>query len=263
VDADDVLRLRTRNAPLLLEMAACDAAITATRFQHAQFPAMAADRLTVLHDGVDTDFFSPDPSSRFSLPGLPDEAELVTYATRGMEPYRGFPQFMRALVRLQERRPAMHAVIAAEDRVIYGRRLPEGESWRRRMLAELPELDLSRIHFTGHLSYERYRALLRRSDAHVYLTVPFVLSWSAIEALSTGCLMIGSDTAPLREIIEPGSNGLLADFHDAHDLAARIEEALDMESEAKQRMRKAARATARARYSLKDLLPRQLALLRG
>lgn len=255
---DDALRLRTRNANLLLELAQCDAALTPTAFQRAQFPAMAADRLAVLHDGVDTDYFAPAPE----MPWIAEADQVVTYATRGMEPYRGFPQFMRAVALLQERHPRLHVVVVGEDKVFYGSPLPAGDSWRRRMLAELPGLDLSRLHFTGPLPYDDYRRVLRASDVHVYLTVPFVLSWSLLEAMATGCLVVGSDTEPVREVIEDGCNGLLVDFRTPSALAARIEHALRL-GPAASRLRRAARATVLEHYALRDLLPRQMALLRG
>ncbi len=255
---DDALRLRTRNANLLLEMAQCDAALTPTEFQRAQFPPLAADRLSVLHDGIDTDYFAPAPET----PWIAGAEQVVTYATRGMEPYRGFPQFMRAVAVLQERHPRLHVVVVGEDRVFYGRPLPEGDGWKQRMLAELPHLDAARLHFTGPLPYDAYRRVLRNSDAHVYLTVPFVLSWSLLEAMATGCVVIGADTPPVREMIENGRNGLLVDFRDPFLLAARIEDALRLGPTAS-RLRQAARATIIARYGLRDLLPRHIALLHG
>jgi glycosyltransferase involved in cell wall biosynthesis len=251
---DDALRLRTRNATLLLELAQCDAAVSPTRFQREQFPAMARDRLMVLHDGIDTDYFAPAVRRKW----LPGAEQVVTYATRGMEPYRGFPHFMRALVLLQRRHPRLHAVVAGEDAVFYGRPLPPGETWRQRMLAELPELDLARVHFTGALSTADYRALLWGSDVHVYLTVPFVLSWSLLEAMACGCLVVGSDTAPVREVIEDSVNGLLVDFRDPRALAERIEAGL---AQPDRGMRAAARQTVVERFALRDLLPRQLDVL--
>lgn len=261
ISEDDACRLRTRNAAILLDLAACDRAVTPTAFQHAQFPARLRPLLTVLHDGIDTEFFSPARADPAGF-GLPRDAEVVTYATRGMEPYRGFPQFLRAVARLQRQRPRLHAVVAGSDKVFYGRRPADGVGYGRRMLAELPGLDRARLHFVGPLPYTRYRDLLRASGAHVYLTAPFVLSWSALEAMATGCLLIGSDTAPVREVIADGVNGLLTDFHDDMALAERIALALDLAPRNAQALRAAARATVTGRYALKDLLPRQVALVR-
>ena len=143
-----------------------------------------------------------------------------------MEPHRGFPETMRALALLQRARPRLHALIGGEDRVAYGAALPEGDSWKRRMLAEL-DLDLGRVHFTGLLSRPDLVEVLRASDVHLYLTVPFVLSWSLLDAMSTGCLIVASDTAPVREFMTDGRTGLLVPPHDPAALAARIGQALD------------------------------------
>jgi glycosyltransferase involved in cell wall biosynthesis len=262
VTDDDACRLRARNAPILMDLANCDWGINPTKFQQTQFPAVFRDKLTVLHDGIDTEFFRPAPGTRLDLPGvdLSEASEIVTYATRGMEPYRGFPQFMRAADILLKRRPGLHIVIAGADRVAYGRKLPEGQSWRRRMRTELPDMDLTRVHFTGLLPYPDYLNLLRASSAHVYLTVPFCLSWSLIEAMATGCAVVASDTAPVREVAEDGVNAVLTDFFDHQLLAQRVAEVLDRPA-AFTAIRARARAIAEERYSLARLLPRQLRLL--
>ncbi|MCW5751226.1 MAG: glycosyltransferase family 4 protein [Alphaproteobacteria bacterium] len=263
ISLDDECRIRTRNAPILLDLAQCDAGVSPTEFQRAQFPEPWASRLHCLHDGIDVDFFSPEPGAKLVLPGvdLSHAPEIVTYATRGMEPYRGFPQFMRAVALLQKRRPDMHAVVVGDDRVAYGRKLPEGQSYRQKMLEELPDLDLARLHFTGSLPYPLYRQVLRASSVHVYLTVPFVLSWSLMESLATGCLVVGSDTAPIREMIADNHNGLLADFFSPEHLAERIGEALDDPGRMAP-IRAAARQGIVERYALRDLLPRHVRLIR-
>jgi glycosyltransferase involved in cell wall biosynthesis len=251
--------IRTRNAPILLDLAACDHGVTPTFWQLAQFPVELRSKLTVLHDGVDTAYFQPDLTAREGLPEPLNAAEeLVTYATRGMEPYRGFPQFMEAVAKLLAARPKCHVAIAGEDRVCYGRK-PACGSWKEEMLGRL-ELDLSRVHFLGSLPYGRYKALLQASDVHVYLTRPFVLSWSLIEAMSCGCLVVGSDTPPLKEVIRHGANGLLAPFFDTGRLAETIGGALDRREMLKP-LREAARRTVLARYSLQRLLPLHLELL--
>jgi glycosyltransferase involved in cell wall biosynthesis len=260
---DDRLRIRAKNAPILLDMASSDWGLTPTRFQRSQFPAWLAERLTVLHDGVDTGFYQPAPGARLHLPerglDLSDGDELITYVARGMEPYRGFPQFMTAVAEVLRRRPRAHVVIVGADRVAYGRALGDGRTYKQKMLDEL-DLDLSRVHFTGLLSYANYRRVLHASAVHVYLTVPFVLSWSMIEAMAAGCLVLGSDTAPVREVIEDGVNGLLVDFFDTAAIARRIEEVLDR-PDRHAALRAAARETVLARYALADTLPRHLALI--
>lgn len=219
---------RTRNAPLVLDFTSADLAICPTRFQARQFPSFLRDRLTIMHDGIDTDVMHPGDRSRAVLDhwGIPRDAEIVTSITRGMEPHRGFPEIMRAIAILQKSRPKLHAVIGGEDRVAYGAKLPEGDSWKRRMLAEL-DLDRERLHFTGLLPRPAMVKLMAASDVHTYLTVPFVLSWSLLDAMSTGCLIVASDTPPVREFMEDGKTGLLVPMHDHEALAARIAEALD------------------------------------
>ena len=188
---DDVHRIGTRNAAILLDVAACHWGIVPTRYQASQFPELLRRKLTVQHDGVDTEYFTPAPGRRLKLPDLDLSGadEIVTYVARGMEPYRGFPQAMRAFAEVQKRRPRAHVVIVGEDRVAYGRKLPNGQSFRKVMLREL-DFDPDRLHFTGRLPRNLYREVLLASSVHVYLTIPFVLSWSMIEAMSAGCLVV-------------------------------------------------------------------------
>jgi glycosyltransferase involved in cell wall biosynthesis len=263
IDDDTACRIRTRNAPLLLDLADCDRGLCPTQFQRDQFPAIFHPKLTVLHDGIDTDYFTPAPGTKLTLPGLDlaGAREIVTYATRGMEPYRGFPQFMRAAALLLKRRPGLHIVIAGSDRVAYSRKLPEGQSYKQQALSELGDADLSRLHFTGALPYGQYLDLLRASSAHVYLTVPFVLSWSLLESMAAGCLVVASDTAPVREAIEDGETGLLVDFFSPEAIADKVIWALDHPAEGA-KIRRAARDFIVEHYALADLLPRQIALMR-
>ncbi|MFW5680991.1 MAG: glycosyltransferase, partial [Pseudomonadota bacterium] len=221
-------RALAANAPMLLDLAQADLILCPTTFQATQFPAWLRARLLVDPDGVDTDLFAPDPTARGRLAtyGVPADAEVVTYATRGMEPYRGFPEFLRALALLQQSRPCLHAVIAGRDRVVYGAALPPGESWKQRMLAEL-ELDATRTHFVDLLPLPAYADLLRASDLHVYLTLPFVLSWSMLEAMSIGCPLVASDVAPVREAVGTSGAAELVDHHDVEALAATIARGLD------------------------------------
>jgi glycosyltransferase involved in cell wall biosynthesis len=262
---EDLCRVRTRNLPILMDLAHCDWGLCPTGYQLSQIPRVFHSKLSQLHDGVDTDFFAPSDSVSFDIPELnlhlTREAEILTYATRGMEPYRGFPQFMQAVEILQRRRPNLRVIIAGADRVAYGKKLPEGESYKGKALEELKDLDHSRLHFVGHLPFDVYRNLLQLSSVHVYLTIPFVLSWSLLEAMSAGCLVVGSDTLPVRELIEDGHNGLMTDMSNIDALADRIEEALDRRDSLAQ-IRANARQTILDRYALKDLLPRHLQLMR-
>ena len=264
---DDMHRIRTRNAAILLDLAACDWGIVPTAFQASQFPALARGKLTVQHDGVDTGYFAPRPGQRLRLPDLDlsHAGEIVTYVARGMEPYRGFPQAMEAFAEVQRRRPGAHVVIVGQDRVAYGRSLPKGDTFKKKMLREL-DFDRKRLHFTGLLPRNQYREVLLASSAHVYLTIPFVLSWSLIEALSAGCAVVASDTDPVREVIREGDNGLLVDFFDTGRLADRICDALERGAagdEALLRMRSSARAAAVEQYSADALIPRRAQLLQA
>lgn len=256
VSEDEALRIRTKNAALLLELAQCDYGVCPTAFQMDQFPPEFHSKLQVIHEGIDTSFFSPNERGQLILGDLQlgGDAEIVTYATRGMEPYRGFPEFMRALGYLQSLRPHLHAVIAGEDTVFYGKPRGDGKSWKAAMLEELPGLDHSRLHFTGPLAIQDYRRLLRASHAHVYMTVPFVLSWSLLEAMSTGCTIVGSATAPVCEVIVDGETGILADFFDPFRLATRIGEVLDDKIQA-EALGDAARAYMVEHYDLGSVLP--------
>ncbi|MDD5274292.1 MAG: glycosyltransferase [Methylovulum sp.] len=260
---DDILRFRTSNAAMLVDLEACDGGITPTHWQHSRFPKAFQPLIQVIHDGVDTEYFRPQPAATRQLPGLDLSGvrEIVTYVSRGMDAYRGFPQFIEALSRLLVRRPHCHVVIVADDRVAYGPKPPERQSWKSWMQASV-DLDWSRVHFTGSLPYKDYLKVLQVSSVHVYLTRPFVLSWSLLEALSTGCLVVASDTAPVREVIKNGVNGLLVDFFDTHAIANRIEEALDNAAQGIV-LRQNARETVMDDYALAKLLPQQLQLLQA
>jgi glycosyltransferase involved in cell wall biosynthesis len=260
VDANLEACIRMKNASILLELASCDRALSPTHWQQQQFPLEFHDKLQVLHDGIHTAFFCPKPGAKLVLPeiglDLSQVDEIVTYATRGMEPYRGFPQFMEAVALIQQRRPHCHVVVVGEDRVVYGQALPNGETYKQRMLEKLP-LDLSRLHFTGHLPYVQYRQVLQASSAHVYLTYPFVLSWSLLEAMSCGCLVIASNTAPVTEVIQDGVNGLCVDFFSPDAIAHQINQVLEG-GDRFNPLRSQARETILQRYDLAVLLPRQM-----
>ena len=211
------------------------------------FPEFLRTKFTVQHDGVDTDYFTPLPGRRLKLLDLDlsHVGEIVTYVARGMEPYRGFPHAMAAFAEVQRRRPRAHVVVG-EDRVAYGRRLPDGDTYRKKALREL-DIDQKRLHFTGRFSRDLYREVLLASSAHVYLTVPFVHSWSMIEAMSAGCLLVASVTDPVREVVRDGENGVLVDFFDTGALVERVCDALD-QPEAFAHLRDGARRTAVERY---------------
>ena len=262
---DDQCRVRVKNASMLLSLDAADAGVAPTAWQHAQFPAVYQPRISVMHDGVDTDAVCPDADERLTLPDgavLTRADEVVTFVVRNLEPYRGFHVFMRMLPALLARRPHAQVVIVGGDEVSYGTHLPDGQTYRERLLALWDSsVDRSRVHFTGRVPYRTFLSVLRVSSAHVYLTYPFVLSWSMLEAMSAGCLVIGSRTPPVQEVIEDGINGWLCDFFDQDGWAARIAEALEA-GPALEPLRAAARQTIVQRYDLKRIcLPQQVALV--
>ena len=258
--ADDEARIRLKNTPILTDLYSCDRGLSPTYWQRHQFPPEYHSKISVLHDGIDTEFFKPSPGAKLVLPrinlDLSQVEEIVTYVARGMEPYRGFPQLIETIAILQERRPQCHFVIVGENRVAYGKNLPDGKTYKDAMLEKFP-LDLSRVHFTGYLPYSEYLQVLQASSVHVYLTRPFVLSWSMLESLSTGCLVVGSSTAPVQEIIEDGVNGLLVDFFSPPEIASRVEEVLD-HPDRMASLRAKARETIVNNYDLAQLLPKHL-----
>jgi glycosyltransferase involved in cell wall biosynthesis len=263
LNIDDMARIRIKNAPILIDLYSCDRGLSPTNWQRAQFPSEFHHKISVLHDGVDTEYFKPKPGAKLVLENLDlsHVDELVTYVARGMEPYRGFPQFIEAIAYLQEQRPNCHVVIVGDNRVCYGKSLADGSSYKDLMLKKVP-LDLSRVHFTGSLPYGQYLQVIQASSVHVYLTRPFVLSWSMLEAMSTGCLIVGSDTAPVTEIIKDGENGLLVDFFSPKKIADRIDEVLNHPTQMSE-IRNQARNTILERYALADLLPQHIQLIKS
>ena len=215
-------RLRMKNAVILNDLLACDVGVSPTEWQKAQFPEPFRHKISVIHDGVKTAFFKPAPEKALGVEEMPflQSEKIVTYSARGMEPYRGFPQFMEALEIILKEEPSCHGVIVGSERVCYGPPLPDGKTYKEKMLETL-SLDPSRVHFTGPLPYGHYLKVLQASSVHIYLTRPFVLSWSLLEALSTGCVVVASDTEPVREVIVEGVNGFLADFFSPEDIARK------------------------------------------
>ena len=225
---DDRLRVSTWRAHHLLALEQCDVAIAPTQWQKSQFPATYQPKIQVLHEGIATDVLGPDPQAQLTLPNgqvLKAGDPVVTYVARNLEPYRGFHVFMRSLPALLAAHPTCQVLIVGGDEVSYGRAPKNAKSWREALLREV-NIDTSsetgRVHFLGKLPYAQYRRVLQVSAVHVYLTYPFVLSWSLLEALASGCAVVASDTAPVREVIRHGENGLLVDFFDGAQLVDAI-----------------------------------------
>jgi len=261
---DGVVALHCKNASTLLSLADSDMGLSPTQWQKQTYPREYQDKIHVVHEGVDGERLKPDGGARFILPdgtGLQRGQEVITFVARNLEPVRGFHMFMRALPRILAARPNAQVVIVGGDGVSYGASPPDGASWKSIYLDEVAaKLDLARVHFLPFLPYDNYVLLLQVSRVHVYLTFPFVLSWSMIEAMAIGCVVVGSDTAPVREAIEDGVNGLLTPFHDPAALAEKVTAVLADPSRYEP-LRSAARATALARFNKRECLDEALALL--
>ncbi|MCV3767534.1 glycosyltransferase [Rhizobium sp. TRM95796] len=247
------------NMPILSDLMRADLMISPTEWQRAQFPAAIRSAIQVLPDGVDTDLLKPDPDATYTTPAgrtFRHGDRVVTYVARGSDPFRGFKPFIGALEKLQKRDQRVEAIVVGDRTVYYGSG-HDTETHFDEVMAEA-DLDMARTHFVGSLPYDSYRRVLQVSAAHIYLTVPFVLSWSALEALSTGCAFIGSNTAPVREFVTDGENGFLADFFDPSAIAEAALRALDG-GDGVDRMRRKARETILARWDADHALNRHRA----
>jgi len=259
--------LKLNNSRVLADLCSCDAGMTPTNWQKSQFPKEFQNKIKVIFDGIDTQLCKPNADAIFTLTkdngealNLTAQDEVITYATRGHEPVRGFPQFMEATEKLLKIRPNAHIVIAGADINAYSKSLEDG-TYKELMLEKF-DIDLNRVHFVNHLEYKEYLKLLQISSIHVYLTYPFILSWSFMEAMSVGCCIVGSKTPPVEEVMEDRHNGLLVDFFDVNELVKKVEYALeDKNKEEMQMLRNNARQTIIDKYSIEVCLSEQIKLI--
>ena len=255
--------LRLRNTVQLASLEQLDAGISPTAWQKSRYPAEFRSKIIVQHEGIDTARARPDAMASFRLPDgrlISAGDPVVTFAARDLEPYRGFPQFMQAAARVLQHVPEARFVVAGGDGVSYGHGPAEGETWRDRLLSETG-LSPERIHFLGQVPHRDLLRLFQVSAAHVYLTYPFVLSWSFLEAMACEAPIIASNTAPVQEVIRHGVNGKLVDFWDTGAIADEISAAL-RDPASRHAMRRQARQTVVSRYDLSGCVLRQQSLLR-
>ena len=264
-DPADAGRVTLKNANTLLQFQQADAGISPTHWQASTFPPHIQEKITVIHDGIDTEVLRPNPSVRFKLDNgqaLSRDDEVITFVNRALEPYRGFHVFMRSLPKLLAAKPHAQVLIVGKEGVEYGAQPPSGKSWETQFCDEvMPQLTAQqrdRIHFLGNIEYARFISLIQVSRVHVYLTYPFVLSWSLLEAMSVGCSIVASDTQPLHEAIKHEETGKLVDFFDPAALADSVIGLLEDNVE-RERLGIAAREFAISNYDLKGVcLPQQI-----
>lgn len=265
----EALRIRMKNLNNHLHFEQAHGGISPTLFQADTFPAPFRDRITVSHDGIDTAQAAPAPDVQLTIEGQCDvtrDDEVITFVNRNLEPYRGYHVFMRALPRLLRERPKATVLIVGGDEVSYGARAPKGQTWKQIFIDEvrgrIPTPDWQRVRFLGRIPYGQFLRLLQVSRVHVYLTYPFVLSWSLMEAMSCEAAIVAGDTAPVREVIRHDETGRLVDFFDGDGLVAEVCALLE-DAEARARLGANARALIRARYDLRTIcLPRQVEWVR-
>ena len=263
-------RLVAKNANNLLNLSLMDAGICPTHWQFSTLPTEYQAKVQVIHDGIDAQTVRPDPMATVTLIDdqnrsltLTPRDKVITYVGRNLEPFRGYHQFMRALPIVLRQHPTAKVVIIGGDGVSYGAPPPSG-TWKAQFLNEVTgQIDMSRVHFVGHLPYNKFIQTLQCSTVHTYLTYPFVLSWSLLEAMSLGATVVASDTAPVKEVIQHGENGWLVDFFQPESLANQIIECLN-DTSRQLKIKQAARETVLSRYDLTThCLPQQMAWIQA
>lgn len=262
---DQILIARGRAAHLGQAVLHADAALAPTAWQASTYPANLRSLIEVIHDGVDTTVMAPDPAARVTLPNghiVAAGDEVLTFVNRNLEPYRGYHIFMRALPEILAARPQAQVIIVGGEEVSYGAAPKGAKGWKDLILSEVRDrIDLNRVHFMGKVPYPVFVSIMQVSRAHAYLTYPFVLSWSMLEAMAAGCLVVGSRTAPVEEVLTHGQTGLLVDFFDVTGWSETLIDALARPADYVA-LRKAAREFAIRHYDLRTVcLPRQAAFV--
>jgi len=262
VSDDDLARIRMKNITNQVSLEISDWGVCPTQWQMSLHPDVYKPKITVLHDGIDTDVCVPNPSAVFRTPEGKEFRrgdEVITYIARNFEPYRGFPTFMQAAEILLRERPNLHIIAIGADSVSYGQKAPEGTTYRQLWMDKV-KLDSARIHWCGTVPYDQLMAAFNVTAAHIYLTYPFVLSWSMMEAMACGVPLVASDTTPVHELVQHEQNGVLVDFFSAEQVAKACMRLLDDKAYA-ETLRRKARETIVQNYALKDLLPKHMALV--
>ena len=264
-DPGGICRLHLKNLCNIQQFETMDHGISPTKWQASTYPARIVDKIKVIHDGIDTASIKPNQSIKLRINkelvvGWHDE--VITFVNRNLEPLRGYHIFMRALPDILKRRPSAKVLIVGGDSTSYGPK-PQGETtWKQVFIDEIrsqiPDEDWARVHFLGNIQRTQFTALLQVSSIHVYLSYPFVLSWSLIEAMSAGCAIVASDTAPIREVINEGQTGCLVDFFDTNALAQKVDSLMN-NPELRKSLGTAARDFAIKHYDLSSAcLPEQI-----
>lgn len=244
------LFITQKNAACLSQLESCDVRISPTEWQRNTFPERYRPDIRVIHEGVDTEYYAP---------GEKGTEEIITYVSRGMEPTRCFPAFMDAIRIVLAKRPNCRVMIAGDEKTYYGSKPADGKTWKQ-IEMEKGGFDPTRVSFLGWIPREAFRDLMRASTVHVYLTLPYILSWSVLQAMSSGCCVVGSTTPPVQEVMQDRVNGLLAKVNSPEEIADRILEALE-DSALRKRISSAARETVLEKYNLEDCLAKQKQLV--
>ena len=265
-------KIRARNAPGMMSYLESDKLICPTEFQKSTAPDEFRNKIKVIHDGIDTSIIKPvegisvevEIKNQIKL-SLTKKDKIVTFINRNLEPYRGYHSFMRSIPGIQKKHPDALFLIIGGDKISYGAKSISGESYKNIYFNEVKDdlIDPNKLLFLGKVEYDNLLKILSISSAHIYLTYPFVLSWSMLEAMALENIIIGSKTEPVEEIITDNKNGLLVDFFDTNQISKTVNDVL-ANPDKYQSIRKNARKTIISKYDLnKVCLPEQIKLVEG